>query len=68
MDAALTPPLRLQPQRAQQISAEAVQKRLDGFIHRLRERNLLKNVGETTTAVQLQKLADALTEESGSRD
>ena len=59
----LTPPLRLQTIQVQQISADTAQRRLDNFLHRFRTRNLAKNSGETTTSVQLQKLADALNEE-----
>lgn len=62
-DAALTPPLRLQTISVQQISSDVAQKRLDSFLHRFRTRNLAKNSGETTTSVQLQKLADALNDE-----
>ena len=67
MDAALTPPLRLEPQRMQKIPAEMVRKRLDAFIMTLRARNLSKNNGETTTSVQLQKLSDAMRDENGRR-
>ncbi|KAL7280691.1 hypothetical protein ACG7TL_005630 [Trametes sanguinea] len=64
MDAALTPPLRIKPIHVQQISPEAAQKRLDNFINDFRTRSIAKNSGESTTAAQLQKLADALSEES----
>ncbi|TFK89600.1 hypothetical protein K466DRAFT_518701 [Polyporus arcularius HHB13444] len=64
MDAAVTPPLRLETLRVQQISSDVAQRRLDNFLHRLRARNLANNRGETTTSVQLQKLADALSEEN----
>ena len=64
MDAALTPPLRLQTLRVQPVPSEVAQKRLDNFLHRFRARNLARNTGETTTSVQLQKLADALSEEN----
>lgn len=63
-DAALTSPLRLQTVQVQQISSDIAQKRLDSFLHRFRTRNLAKNSGETTTSVQLQKLADALNDEN----
>ena len=68
MDASLTPPLRIQAQNVQQIPSQVAQKRLGSFINRLRARNLSKNAGETTTAVQLQKLADALREEHSEKD
>ncbi|TBU47475.1 hypothetical protein BD309DRAFT_1016333 [Dichomitus squalens] len=63
LDVPLTPPLRIHTIRVQQISSEVAQKRLDSFLHRFRTRSLAKNSGETTTSVQLQKLADALNEE-----
>lgn len=64
MDSALTPPLRLETLRVQQIPADVAQRRLDNFLHRLRARNLSNNRGETTISAQLQKLADALSEEN----
>ena len=64
MDSALTPPLRLETLRVQQIPADVAQRRLDNYLHRLRARNLSNNRGETTTSAQLQKLADALSEEN----
>ncbi len=63
-DAVLSPPLRLQTVHVQRISSDVAQKRLDSFLHRFRTRNLAKNSGETTTSVQLQKLADALNDEN----
>ena len=68
MDASLTPPLRIQAQNVQQIPSQVAQKRLGSFINQLRARNLSKNAGETTAAVQLQKLSDALREEHSERD
>ena len=62
-DLTLTPPLRIQTVHVQQISSQVAQKRLDSFLYRFRTRSLAKNSGETTTSVQLQKLADALHEE-----
>ncbi|KAI0364707.1 hypothetical protein BV20DRAFT_955644 [Pilatotrama ljubarskyi] len=64
MDAALTPPLRIQPLHVQQISPDAAQKRLDKFLREFHARNVAKHNGESTTSAQLQKLADALSEES----
>ncbi|CDO70137.1 hypothetical protein BN946_scf184783.g21 [Trametes cinnabarina] len=63
MDAALTPPLRIQPLHVQQISPQAAQKRLDAFLNDFRARSIAKHSGETTTAAQLHKLVDALSEE-----
>ncbi|KAI0766090.1 hypothetical protein BD413DRAFT_481383 [Trametes elegans] len=65
MDAALTPPLRVQPLRVQQLSPDAAQQRLDNFLQTFRARSLAKNAGESTTSAQLHKLADALSEEYG---
>ncbi|KAI8985755.1 hypothetical protein BD414DRAFT_417543 [Trametes punicea] len=67
MDTALTPPLRIQALHVQQIKPEAAQRRLDNFLHEFRTRSLAKNTGESTTAAQLQKLADALNEEYANR-
>ncbi|KAH9847329.1 hypothetical protein C2E23DRAFT_742140 [Lenzites betulinus] len=64
MDAALTPPPRIQPTHVQTISSGVAQKRIDAFLHHFHERNVAKNTGESTTSAQLQKLADALREES----
>ncbi|KAI0330952.1 hypothetical protein GY45DRAFT_684909 [Cubamyces sp. BRFM 1775] len=64
MDAALTPPLRIEPLRVQQVSPQAAQKRIDDFLHEYRARIVAKNSGESSTSTQLQKLADALSEES----
>ncbi|EIW58158.1 uncharacterized protein TRAVEDRAFT_148218 [Trametes versicolor FP-101664 SS1] len=63
MDAALTPPLRIQPLHIQRVSPEAAQKRVEDFLHKFHARNVAKNSGESTTSAQLQKLADALNEE-----
>ncbi|KAI0640770.1 hypothetical protein C8Q79DRAFT_994772 [Trametes meyenii] len=63
MDAALSPPLRVQPVRVQHVSQDVVQHRLDKFVHDFHARSVAKNTGESTTSAQLQKLADALAEE-----
>ncbi|KAI0676094.1 hypothetical protein C8Q78DRAFT_1075031 [Trametes maxima] len=63
MDAALTPPLRIQPVHVQLVSQDAVQHKLDKFLHDFHARSVAKNTGESTTSAQLQKLADALAEE-----
>ncbi|KAI0630530.1 hypothetical protein C8Q77DRAFT_1160100 [Trametes polyzona] len=46
MDAALTPPLRVQPLHVQKISPEAAQKRVHDFMEKYRSRTVAKNSGE----------------------
>ncbi|KAH9839710.1 uncharacterized protein C8Q71DRAFT_460127 [Rhodofomes roseus] len=64
MDAAITPPLRLQVVRADGISSSSTRARLQDFlVHYDDRRRLASHGGDSTIAAQLQKLTEALREE-----
>lgn len=63
MDAAITPPLRIQPYNAQQISSQVAHAKLDVFLAEFQARSNSLNGGDATVPAQLFKLRDALNEE-----
>ncbi|OBZ74141.1 hypothetical protein A0H81_06173 [Grifola frondosa] len=48
MDAVLTPPLRIQAARAEELSSKVAQSRIDDFLHDFRNRSIVSNNGDTT--------------------
>ena len=64
MDAAITPPLRLQVVRADGISSSSARARLQNFLAGYDDRRrLASHGGDSTIAAQLQKVTEALREE-----
>lgn len=63
MDAATTPPLRIQPYKAQTISNSHVQARISAFLADFQQRSTLTSGGDATVPAQLSKLQDALKED-----
>lgn len=64
MDVAITPPLRVQPTSAQNISSKAVQGQVDQFLSDFQTRHTLaRTQGDATIFAQLQKLTGALKQE-----
>jgi len=68
MDAAITPPLRIQVTQYQSISLTAARARLHDFLVDYEDRRrMASNGGDSTISAQLQKLTDALSEEHDAR-
>ncbi|THH33331.1 hypothetical protein EUX98_g861 [Antrodiella citrinella] len=63
MDAAVTPPLRIQPVRSKTISSQAARARLDTFLSDFEQRITPLTGGDATVPAQLTKLRDALKEQ-----
>jgi hypothetical protein len=67
-DVQLNPPLRIQPTTAKKIPAKSAQARVSQFLDDYQERHVsARTQGDNTIIVQLQKLADALTQEQAMR-
>ncbi|KAF9029536.1 hypothetical protein BDZ89DRAFT_1065320 [Hymenopellis radicata] len=65
MDAALSPPIRLQPVSVTSISARSAQKRIDAFLEEYQSRSMAPSSAcNTAVTHQLKNLRDALQEES----
>ncbi|KAJ3491831.1 hypothetical protein NLI96_g390 [Meripilus lineatus] len=62
MDAAITPPLRVQPYNQQPISSTQAHANLHSFLSKFQDRNNHTG-GDATVPAQLQKLTDALRQE-----
>jgi len=67
MDPPLTPPLRIQPFKAQSISERQAQKGVQTFLENFQGRSTSAQGGNTAVTVQLQKLAMALKDERKKR-
>ncbi|TCD61800.1 hypothetical protein EIP91_007886 [Steccherinum ochraceum] len=67
MDAAVTPPLRIQPVRSKGISSHVAHTRLDAFLADFQQRSTPLSGGDATVPAQLTKLKDALKEEREAR-
>ena len=67
MDAAVTPPLRIQPVRSKAISSQAARARLDAFLSDFQQRSTPLSGGDATVPAQLTKLRDALRDEGGQK-
>ncbi len=63
MDAAFTPPLRIQPYNAHPISSHVAHAKLDTFLLQFQARSNPLSGGDATVPAQLSKLRDALKEE-----
>jgi hypothetical protein len=63
MDAALNPPVRIQPIAIKPISTHDAQTALESFLSEFQSRGAMAKGGDGAVTVQLQKLADALREE-----
>ncbi|KAI0732182.1 hypothetical protein C8Q72DRAFT_969413 [Fomitopsis betulina] len=64
MDAAVTPPLRLQALQTNRVSSSSTRARLQNFLAEYDDRRrLASHGGDSTIAAQLQKLTEALREE-----
>ncbi|KAH8104128.1 hypothetical protein BXZ70DRAFT_1005674 [Cristinia sonorae] len=68
MDAAVTPPLRIQPIRSKVISSHAACTRLDAFLSEFQQRSTPLSGGDATVPAQLTKLRDSLKEERAKKD
>ncbi|CAL1714548.1 unnamed protein product [Somion occarium] len=68
MDAAVTPPLRIQPYHAQNISSSAAQVKISAFLSDFQQRSTLSSGGDATVPAQLSKLQEALQEERDTRE
>ena len=67
-DIQLNPPLRIQPTTAKNISAKSSQVRVSQFLDDYQQRHVsARTQGDKTIVAQLQKLADALTQEQAMR-
>lgn len=67
-DIQLNPPLRIQPTTAKNVSAKSAQARVSQFLDDYQQRHVLaRTQGDKTIVAQLQKLADALTQEQAMR-
>lgn len=64
MESPLTPPPRLQVISASEIPSRTAQKRIAAFLDDFHARSTSAQGGNTAVTVQLQKLGDALKEES----
>ena len=63
-DIQLNSPLRIQPTAARKITAKSTQARVSQFLDDYQERHVsARTQGDSTIIAQLQKLADALTQE-----
>lgn len=63
-DIQLNSPLRIQPTAARKITAKSAQARVSQFLDDYQERHVsARTQGDSTIIAQLQKLADALTQE-----
>ena len=67
MDAATTPPLRVQPYKAQSISHKTAEAKISAFLANFQQRSTLTSGGDATVPAQLSKLQTALQEESASQ-
>ena len=67
-DVPLNPPLRIQPAEMRKIAAKSAQARVSQFLDDYQERHVsARTQGDSTIIAQLQKLADALTQEQAMR-
>jgi len=67
-DVQLNPPLRIQPTATRKIPAKSAQARVSQFLDDYQERHVsARTQGDSTIIAQLQKLADALTQEQAMR-
>lgn len=62
-DAAVTPPVRIQPGAPKTISTRAAYSRIDSFLADFQQRSTPLNGGDATVPAQLSKLRDALRDE-----
>ncbi|OCH96267.1 hypothetical protein OBBRIDRAFT_718812 [Obba rivulosa] len=63
MDAAVTPPLRIQTSNSTPISSQLARAHLKNFIGDFEQRGAATSGGDSTVIAQLRKVADALREE-----
>jgi hypothetical protein len=66
-DAAVTPPVRIQPGRTQTISSETAYARISSFLEEFQQRSTLLSGGDATVPAQLSKLTAALREEQDAK-
>jgi len=67
-DVPLNPPLRIQPTATRKIAAKSAQTRVSQFLGDYQERHVsARTQGDATIIAQLQKLADALTQEQATK-
>lgn len=64
MDPALHPPINLRPLSSRPISTKNVAKRIGQFVDNFQARTTAAQAGSSAVTVQLQKLKDAMQEES----
>lgn len=62
-DAAVTPPLRIQPSQRKTITTRAAYGRINSFLADFQQRSTPLNGGDATVPAQLSKLRDALKDE-----
>lgn len=62
-DAAVHPPVRIQPVERKAISAKEAHARIEAFLEEFQQRSTPLNGGDATVPAQLIKLRDALKEE-----
>jgi len=63
MDAAVTPPLRIQTSKSTPISSQVARAHLQHFLSDLELRGVATSGGDSTVIAQLRKVTDALREE-----
>ena len=64
-DAAVVPPVRIQPGESVTISSQAAYARITSFLEDLQQRSTPLSGGDATVPAQLSKFAAALREEQG---
>ncbi|EMD39124.1 hypothetical protein CERSUDRAFT_47410 [Gelatoporia subvermispora B] len=63
MDAAVTPPLRIQTTKSTPISSQVARAHVQNFLSDFEQRASATSGGDSTVIAQLRKVADALREE-----
>jgi len=66
-DAAVNPPIRIQPVQSKTISPQTAHARVEAFLHQFQQRSTPLNGGDATVPAQLTKLRDSLVQENASK-
>lgn len=66
-DAAIHPPVRIQPAHSRAISPQAAHARVEAFLEQFQQRSTPLNGGDATVPAQLSKLRDALADENATQ-
>ncbi|KAI0343313.1 hypothetical protein BDW22DRAFT_1356927 [Trametopsis cervina] len=66
-DAAVNPPVRIQPVQAVTIDSQTAHARVEAFLEQFQQRSTPLNGGDATVPAQLSKLRDSLMEENAAK-